>query len=304
MKLSVVINTKNAGTTLERTLKSVKSIVDSQEIIIVDMHSSDDTLKIAKKYTSKVFNHKDLGYVEPARNFALSKAKGAWILIIDADEEITSELKKMLVKIIDEEVETILSADCYWIARKNLVFNTWVRHTGWWPDYQLRFFKNGYVSWQDEIHSIPITTGEVKQLPAKEELALVHHNYQTVEQFVDRLNRYTSQEAKTRKLEQMDDGFFSQFAEEFLSRYFAKQGYKDGRHGISLSLMQSLYEVVVQAKLWQNQDFSHSHNQTENEIKALRQFIRDCKYWLADYEQERAKGLKKLYWGFRQRFRV
>ena len=72
MSISVVINTKNTEKTLAAALKSVVHVAD--EIIVVDMHSTDETVAIAKKYTSKIFQYKDVGYVEPARNFAIQKA--------------------------------------------------------------------------------------------------------------------------------------------------------------------------------------------------------------------------------------
>ena len=88
--ISAVINTLNAEKTVERALRSVKPWVD--EIVVVDMHSDDATVDICRRYTHLVFPHERTGYVEPARNFAIDKAAGPFILVIDADEEATPEL--------------------------------------------------------------------------------------------------------------------------------------------------------------------------------------------------------------------
>src|SRR5258708_5586692 len=194
MSLSVVINTKNMGGTIRRALESIKDV--ATEIVIVDMNSTDETLKIAYQYTDKIFTYeKDLLFADPARNFALSKATGDWILVIDADEELSDSLKSMMKLIMSGKMDANLQADCYFIPRRNIIFGKRMEKTGWWPDYQLRFFKRGQAEWTDKVHTPPITHGKVVQLPAKDELAIIHHNYQTVAQYVERLNRYTTVQA-------------------------------------------------------------------------------------------------------------
>ncbi len=93
-KISVVINTLNEEENLPRVLASVKNFAD--EIVVCDMHSEDGTVEIAKKAGAKVYKHKRIGYVEPARNYAISKTTGEWILILDADEQVPKALIKEL----------------------------------------------------------------------------------------------------------------------------------------------------------------------------------------------------------------
>jgi glycosyltransferase involved in cell wall biosynthesis len=81
--LSVVINTKNAAKTLPRTLQSVTF---ADEIVVVDMQSTDETKTLAAEVTDSIYDYDDVGYVEPARNFAISKASSEWIVIVDVDE--------------------------------------------------------------------------------------------------------------------------------------------------------------------------------------------------------------------------
>src|SRR5688500_1083795 len=95
--LSVVINTKNSERTLKAALDSVQF---ATEIIVMDMHSKDDTTKIAEKAKAKVFTHPDVGYVEPARNAAIAKATHDWVFILDADEVVPEKLAKVLGEIV------------------------------------------------------------------------------------------------------------------------------------------------------------------------------------------------------------
>mgnify|MGYP003438244586 FL=1 len=94
MKISAVINTYNAEKHLEKVLDSVKEF---DEILICDMHSDDATLAIAEKYKAKIIFHEKTGFVEPARNFAISQAKNEWVLLLDADETVSTELKKVSI---------------------------------------------------------------------------------------------------------------------------------------------------------------------------------------------------------------
>ena len=183
--VTVVINTKNAEKTLERTLKSVK---DFETIIIVDMESSDKTVSIAKKDTNKVFSYKDVGYVEPARNFAIDKAPTEWVLIVDADEEVPTNLAKKVQELSQSTSDNV----CYFVPRKNIIFGKWIQKTGWWPDFQPRFFKKDSVTWLDEVHSVPKIMGSSEYLPVDEDLALIHHNYESDSDYLVRLDRYTT----------------------------------------------------------------------------------------------------------------
>src|SRR3989344_2014118 len=187
-KISAVINTWNEEKNLAECLDTLDF---ADEIIVVDMASTDDTKKIAKQYTDKVYDHPYVGYVEPARNFALSKASGNWVLIIDADERIPRPLASKLVDIVTNE-----EADFVRIPRKNMVFGQWLKYSRWWPDYNIRFFKKGYVTWQDAIHSITVTEGIGINLDPESELAIIHHHYRTIDEYVIRMLRYTSQQCK------------------------------------------------------------------------------------------------------------
>lgn len=271
MKISTVVNTYNEEKNLDRCLKSVKDFTD--EIIVVDMHSDDKTVDIAKKYGAKVFLHEHTRYVEPARNFALSKAQGDWILLIDADEELPSGLAKKLKEVIE-----IDRADFVEIPRKNIIFGKWIEHTRWWPDFLIRFFRKGKVKFSDEIHVPPTAEGEKMRLEPKEELAIIHHHLQTISQYLERLNRYTdiqSEELGRQGYQFQIEDFVAKPAGEFFSRFFAGEGYKDGIHGLTLSVLQGFSELVIYLKIWEKQGFKDERISQLNKVaeKTLRDFF-------------------------------
>lgn len=253
-KVSVVINTYNEEENIARCLQSV---MWAQEIIVCDMYSEDKTVEIAKKMGAKVVFHKKVDYVEPVRNFAISKAQGAWILILDPDEEISESLTDRL-KQIALKMEQI---DYVRIPRKNIIFNKWMKASGWWPDLNVRFFKKGSVKWKRDIHRPPQVQGVGIDLEPYEKWAIIHHNYQTISQFLERMNRYTSVEAEQLtgegyKFDWKD--LLRKPLDEFLSRFFANKGFEDGIHGLALGLLQAFSFLIVYLKVWQLQGFKES----------------------------------------------
>lgn len=288
IKLSVVINTRNEEKNLPRVTASIKDLAD--EIVVVDMGSEDGTVEVAKRLGARVYLHKNVGYVEPARNFAISKAKGEWILILDADEEVGKDLGRE----IEKETKNP-RADYYRIPRKNIIFGKWMRHTYWWPDYQIRFFKKGFVSWGDEIHSLPLTRGKGADFPAKEKLAIIHHNYNFLDQYIERLFRYTKIQAE----EMMKNGYVFNWPDvikkpldEFLRRFFDGKGYQDGVHGLVLSLLQSFSEFIVYVRVWEAQGFKEMDVSKKDFFGSFLRAGKDLKWWL----RKEFSWLKFLLW--------
>lgn len=287
VSISVIINTRNEEANIARAMHSVKDFAD--EVIVVDMESEDRTVEIAKKHGAIVYYHKKTNYVEPARNFAIKKVESDWIFILDADEEAP---KKLLEKLQDISMKSeYLFAR---IPRKNIVFGKWMEHSRWWPDYNIRFFKKGAVTWGDEIHSIPVSVGEGYNVPDTEDYAIIHHNYQTVEQFVERLNRYTTIQAKNaydvgKRVTGID--FIKKPSSEFLSRYFAGKGYKDGTHGLALCLLQSFSELTVVVKMWQLQSYEPKKAPLKQVVTALKETQKEANYWTAEALIDQGAGV-------------
>lgn len=291
-KISVVINTLNEEVNLPRALTSAKDFAD--EIIVCDMYSDDQTAKIAEKFGAKVYLHRRTDFVEPARNFAISKATGDWIFVLDADEEIPPSLaESLLTSIKDDSISAI------YCPRKNIIFNKWIKNARWWPDYLLRFFKKGKVKWSDKIHSEPNVEGVKIKLLAEESKAIVHYHYTSLDQYLARLIRYTRIQAQ----ELIDSGyqfFWRDLARkplsEFLSRFFAGEGYKDGIHGLVLSFLQAISEFIVYARVWEQGKYPEK--ETREIFEEIEEGIHETNWWL---DKEKKQPLKKLLWKIKLR---
>lgn len=276
--ISVVINTLNEEKYLEQAITSVSGFAD--EVVVVDMESDDGSVRLAKKLGATVYNHKREDYVELARNFGISKAKGNWILILDPDESVTPNLTRNLSELIDEG-----KYDFIRIPRKNIIFGKWVKYSRWWPDYNIRFFRKGSVSWSEIIHSVPETHGVGFDLDPIEENALVHMHYDSINNFISRLNRYTSAQAKEVIAKGHKFGWndlLTKPSGEFLSRYFHGKGFKDGTHGMALALLQAFSELVVYLKVWEIGKFEQQNIPLSKSIDAMKNIERDFHYWQAD----------------------
>lgn len=267
---------------LPKLLSSLKGLAD--EIVIIDMTEGPSLRSVIDKFELKVYEHKRVLYVEEVRNFGTLKATGDWVLVMDPDEEISQNLAKHLIRIVQNP-----KADYYRVPRKNIIFGKWIKHTRWWPDYNIRFFKKGYVSWSEEIHRVPLTQGSGADLPEKEDLAITHHNYTSIESYITRMLRYTK--AQSEGL--LKGGYVFKWQDlitkpsgEFFSRFFAGEGYKDGLHGFSISLLQAFSEFVVYLRVWEKQGFKEEEIKESEFKKELKKFMKDLGWWIG----------KKLSW--------
>ena len=162
MKLSAIIITKDASKRLEDAIKSVKGIVD--EITVVDTGSTDKTVSLAKKYTKNVFEvplNQDFSIV---RNYALSRSVGEWILVLDADEVLSDELKRQIPELIKHR-----TYDGFWFRRRWYINSkNYLKHGLFYPDYQLRLFRNATtIQYIHRVHEeVTVPSEKTKQIYA------------------------------------------------------------------------------------------------------------------------------------------
>lgn len=247
--ISAVIISFNEAQNLKRCLRSLGSF--AQELVVIDLVSSDQSIEVAKEFNAKVFVHKPVPYVELIRNYAVSKASGEWILVLDPDEVLPQALKDRFLEVVKEN-----KFDAVQIPRKNIFFGRFIAHTNWWPDKHIRFFKRGKVEWVEKIHTYPKVSGKILDLPAKENMAIIHYGYDNINQFIDRQNRYSTIEAQQLKKfgERFSwDKFFWWPAREFLVRFIKHQGYLDGFYGFTLTFLMVAYKIMVLVKLWEEE---------------------------------------------------
>lgn len=298
--ISVVISAYNEEGKIEDCLKSVKNLAD--EIIFVDNSSSDKTFQIAKKYTDKIFIlPNDPVMLNRNKNYGFAKANSKWIISLDADERITNELAS--------EIKKAISSDSYSgfeIPRKNIIFNKWIRHSIWWPDYNLRLFKKGAGMFPlKHVHEKLQLSGRVGKL----QNPMVHYNYDTVSQYIKKLdNTYTESEAQNFIQSRKDIHWFDAIRwpiSDFVKTYFLQEGYKDGLHGLVLSQLQAFYSLVFFAKVWERKekfkDLTPPDFLSESS-KELRKAFQEIWYWIYTAKME-TNPAKKLYYRIRRRFR-
>lgn len=289
--ISAVINVRNEAENLEKCLKSIKNLVD--EIVIVDMHSTDNSIEIAKKYGAKIFYYRFLKVVEPARNYALSKATGKWILLLDPDEYLGKSLKKELSYITKRT-----DVDYVKIPRKNIILGKWIRHCRCYPDYLIRFFKKGAVVWQKEIHSQPITKGNGLTLLDCEKLSIRHNNYPSVNCFIQRALRYASiqaEELKSTDYKIKTSDFFLRPVQEFNSRFFLAEGFRDGWHGLIFCILQAIQVALVYIKLWEKQGNQDKVLSKESFVSGSLETSFEYSYWFTRYfSTEYTKNILKI----------
>lgn len=247
-RISVVVNARDEERRLPWAIASVRPWAN--EIVVVDMASRDRTADVARDAGAVVVPHPDVGFVEPARRAGCEAARGTWILILDADEMVPAALGWRLVEIAGDD-----TADAVRMSRRNLLFGAEVVHSGWnlARDRHLRFFRRGAVVLPDRLHG-PIEArpgARLIELGSERELALVHFNYVDVEQFLSRLNKYTSIEAR------QETGPTSRWplmtalrdaSREWFVRYVWHHGYRDGWRGFYLAWFMATYRIAVHAK--------------------------------------------------------
>jgi glycosyltransferase involved in cell wall biosynthesis len=237
--LSAVIVTLNEADKLEECLESIQDFVD--ELVVVDLESTDNVREVAKKFGAKLVEHKRVSYVEKIRNFSIEQCKGEWVLILDPDEQLSGKLGTQLKQVVQENKYVAVN-----IPRKNIFFGSWIAHTNFWPDKHLRFFKKKNIDWPDRIHTYPKLDGEIL------EVAIIHYGYDSYGDFIKRQLRYSSVEAKNRVAAGEKFSLVQLFwrpVREFLARFIKHQGYLDGVNGVFLVFWLMVYWVLVEIKM-------------------------------------------------------
>ena len=286
IKITVVISAYNEEKNIKECLESVRQLAD--EIILIDNTSTDKTVEIASSMGQKVkiFIRPNNLMLNINKNFGFSKAVNEWILNLDADERATPQLKEEIKRIIGNwklEIGNSALAVGYWLPRKNIIFGRWIKHGIWWPDHQLRLFKKNKGGFPcKHIHEYLKVEGKTARL----ENAIIHYNYQSVSQYLYKLDKiYTENEADNiikagKKLSWQDA--LRMPVHDFLKTFFLQEGYKDGLHGLVLSMLQGFYSLVVFAKVWEKQGFKHKQksNFLREVIFELKKLAKEFKYWL------------------------
>jgi hypothetical protein len=208
--------------------------------VLLDPRTTDRTAEVAVELGATVQEHPFSDFASQ-RNAALKLFEADWVFFIDADERCTPEL--------GAEIRTaILHAAIvgWWVPRRNFIWGCWIRHAGWYPDYQLRLLRRDRARYDParEVHEVVLLDGPDGYL----EHPLVHYNYATVAQFLHRQDYYARYEARVLVGKGVCPRFHSlmiQPLREFARRYFTLRGYRDGLHGLLLCMLMAYYTFLA-----------------------------------------------------------
>ena len=225
-EISAIIITKNEQANIEACLESLKW---TDEIVVVDSGSTDDTIALARRYTDKVYVEEWCGQ-GVQKNRAIEYAKGPWIVSVDADERVPEALAREIRDAINQN-----HAFAYSVKRKNYYQNQWIRHSGWWPDWVTRVFQKGKAGFSDDvIHESVQVMSKVYKLRS----ALDHHSFTCPMDFLNRASWYAYHQAhamyaKGRKASTWTAFSHAGFA--LIQAYLLRLGFLDGSAGLLIA---------------------------------------------------------------------
>jgi glycosyltransferase involved in cell wall biosynthesis len=239
--LSAIIITRNE----ERNIAAcLESLVFCDERIVVDCGSGDDTVRIAAAAGATVVSHPWSGFGKQ-KNFALSKARGDWVLSIDADERVTWPLAAEIMVTLKNA-----TADGYEIGRLSTFLGKPMRHSGWFPDYVLRLFRRDKARFTDDIvHERVVCDGPVGRLVC----LFDHHPVVRFEDALRRVDSYSTAGAAMLASKRKKVWFASGIVHglwSFLRAYIVRLGFLDGREGFLLAVANAEGTYYRYMKAW------------------------------------------------------
>lgn len=236
--ISVVMNTFQAEKYLEEVLESVKW---ADEIVVVDMHSSDRTREIASRYGARIILTDRANYCEPARNLAVKSASNPWVLVLDADEVVPPALADFLRKQATADPRNCATR-AWRIPRRNRFMGREMHAL--YPDYVTRFLARDFTEWPKEIHSQPVVDGQLNAIPRdRKDLAILHLEENTLESRLEKLERYTDFEVDRRgPREYSPIEKLAKPGMRFLRTLLFKGGWRDGSAGYRWACLEARYK--------------------------------------------------------------
>jgi len=251
MKLSLCIATFNEEKNIHYPLDSALDIVD--EVIIVDGGSTDKTVEIAKSYGKKVriISSDNPKMFHKNKQKAIESARGEWILQLDADEELSEDLKKEILNLLQNQKSNIKDQKenvGFWIPRKNWFLTGFLMKGGQYPDYTIRLYRNGYARFPcKDVHENVEIKGEVGYLKN----SILHYADPDFSRYLMRWDRYTTLEVE-RMSKDVKLNFFNYFFWKpkvtFFMMYFRHKGFMDGFPGFVFALFSSIRFWVIYIK--------------------------------------------------------
>lgn len=250
IKISAAVITFNEERNIHRCLSSLDFV---DEIIVVDSLSSDKTCEIAKEMGAKVIEQKFLGHIAQ-KQLALEHCTHEWVISLDADEEVSQELRASLLELISKGDFTY---DAYALNRISYHLGRWIKHGGWYPDRKIRFFNKQKAHWGGyNPHDKVIVNGSVGRLKGD----LRHYVFKDLRHNIDTNNSYSSIMAQDMHKQGVKFSYAKLLLKplgKFVEVYIYKRGFLDGMPGFIIAVGASYSMFLKFAKLWELQKVVH-----------------------------------------------
>jgi glycosyltransferase involved in cell wall biosynthesis len=242
VKISAVLITHNEETNIEAALRSLEGI--ASEIIVVDSRSTDLTVKLARRFTDKVFERKWTNYSDQ-KNYANNLASNLWVLSLDADERLSPELRDEIQALDGNEP----ACAAFSMPRRVYYLGRWIKHSGWYPDRKIRLFRKGRAHWEGAyVHEDLAVEGEVRKLKGD----ILHFTYRNIADHLSRINAFSDlgaqklyaqrKKCRLRHLLLVPSG-------RFIKSYVLRAGFLDGFAGLVIAVLNGYGIFVRYAKL-------------------------------------------------------
>ncbi|MGJ3238486.1 MAG: glycosyltransferase family 2 protein [Anaerolineae bacterium] len=227
----------------------LETLTFADERIVFDSYSPDDTCKIARAQGATILQHQFENFASQ-RNAALDAVadKTDWVLFVDADERVPIALAEEIRLCIKDE-----QYNGYQIPRHNYIFGKLTTGAGWYPDYQTRLFKVGYAHYENPVHEVVVLDGERGTLTEH----FTHYNYKDLDHFHSKQRKYVQYDAQilfNQGIRPRPQNYILQPLRHFRWRFLELEGYRDGWHGLRLSMLMAWYELqkyMTLHQLWQ-----------------------------------------------------
>lgn len=241
--ISAVVLAKNEEKNIRDCLKSL-SFCD--EVVVVDDNSEDLTRDISQKIGVKVhIRDMDMDYSAQS-NFGIGKAKGEWILFVDADERITRSLREEIKQVISSPTNKY---NGFYFNRIDFMWGKWLKHGEVGSTKVLRLFRKGAGEWRRRVHPTFNLRGGSSQIRNP----ILHYPHQNLREFLESVNRWSTWHAVANKEEGKTSSLFkiiSMPAAHFFRNFFLRMGFLDGMQGFIFATVMSFHSFLAWSKVW------------------------------------------------------
>lgn len=243
LPISVYVLTFNNCRTIDRCLKSLQW---AEELVVVDSGSTDGTYEICQRYTGKLHRKEFQGHRDQYQ-YAADQTTRQWIMFVDADEEVPSELVEEIRKRFEDGAEDV---DGFFVYRQTYYLGRWIRYGGWYPDGEIRLYRRDKGRWEGGLHAKIVMAGKISVLKNK----YLHYTYRDISDQIQTIDKYSKIAAGDMAQSGEKFSLFKLLLHppfRFIKEYLLKAGFRDGFPGLIIIVSTMFYVFTKYAKLWE-----------------------------------------------------